>query len=303
VKKVASLRDRTVMVSRHLGGRLTLAAGSINFGGWERPDEAIRPGLKLVVVLSGASTIRLGKGPPVRLGAPATLVLHNETAVEREQVFATGATYRYALIDVDPSLVSDEIGIELRKLCPPDEDGVWFVVRRATTTERALASQILASPIGQEHNLTRLAKALDMAGTILGGLRSPSSVRVQGRLSSSEIERIHEARSLLLRSLVDPPDQATLASATGLNPRRLGIGFRALFGTTPYALLQEERLQDAYKRLAASASSVSEVAYAVGYSPAHLATLFSRRFGIPPSSLLAGRTVQREDPRPPFETP
>lgn len=291
------------MVSRHLGGRLTLAAGSINFGGWERPDEAIRPGLKLVVVLSGASTIRLGKGPPVRLGAPATLVLHNERTVERDQVFATGATYRYALIDIDPSFVRDEIGIDLCQLCPLDEDGVWFVVRRSTATERALASQILASPVGREHSLTRIAKALDMAGAILGGLQSPGSVRAQGRLSALEMERIQEARSLLLRSLVNPPDQAALAAAIGLNPRRMGVGFRALFGTTPYALLQEERLKDAYKRLAAGAATVSEVAYAVGYSPAHLATVFSRRFGIPPSTLLAGKAAGSDGTPPPFEKP
>ncbi|WP_425265691.1 helix-turn-helix transcriptional regulator [Terrihabitans rhizophilus] len=79
-----------------------------------------------------------------------------------------------------------------------------------------------------------------------------------------------------------------------MNPGKLNRSFRVLYGTTPYAFLQEHRLQTAYRMLAGGHQNVGQVANAVGYTQAHFATLFGRRFGVPPSSLVprTSRTVQ-----------
>lgn len=85
----------------------------------------------------------------------------------------------------------------------------------------------------------------------------------------------------------DPSDQSTiseLARQHGLSPTRLKAGFRGAFGTSIHQFIIAARLDAAEKMLRETCLPVSQIAYRIGYSPAHFSTLFSRRFGLPPSS-------------------
>jgi AraC family transcriptional activator of pyochelin receptor len=83
----------------------------------------------------------------------------------------------------------------------------------------------------------------------------------------------------------DPPHLSALAQYVGLNSQKLNRGFRHIFGSTVYSFLQDYRLEEAYRLLSTSEMSVSEVAYHVGYGPAHFATAFRERFGVSPSQM------------------
>ncbi len=78
-----------------------------------------------------------------------------------------------------------------------------------------------------------------------------------------------------------------LAAACGMSKRQLQRFFRTRFACTPREFLAEERLQAA-RRLLASATSVKEVAYTVGFpQQSQFSRDFKSRFGVPPSALLA----------------
>jgi AraC-like DNA-binding protein len=92
-----------------------------------------------------------------------------------------------------------------------------------------------------------------------------------------------------------------LARFLGISQRQLQRIFRARLGCTPQAFLREERLQAA-ERLLHSASSVKEVAYALGFcQQSQFSRDFKERFGRRPSAIQrAGRqapvaTVADED--------
>ncbi len=76
-----------------------------------------------------------------------------------------------------------------------------------------------------------------------------------------------------------------LARFLGISQRQLQRVFRSRLGCSPQAYLREERLQAA-ERLLHSASSVKEVAYALGFcQQSQFSRDFKERFGRRPSTL------------------
>ena len=274
-------------LSRHFGRRVTVDCGVVNFNGRERYTEPLKPSFKIVVILTGQTRLQIGDDRPLQIVGPAVLVLLTKTATPRLQSFAPDETYRYALIDIDEDIVTTEIGIEPSALFDMNAFGAGYATREADKTIQAVAAQILACPVEQPHYLYRLSKAFELAALAIAAVRPRAEADVRGRLSTGDIDRVHSARDLLVASMTDPPDVRELARKAGLNVRKLNLGFRMIFGASPYAFLQEHRLQTAYRMLSSGEKTVSETAHAVGYGAPHLATLFARRFGMPPSELIS----------------
>ncbi|HEX6939107.1 MAG TPA: AraC family transcriptional regulator [Longimicrobiales bacterium] len=106
------------------------------------------------------------------------------------------------------------------------------------------------------------------------------------KLTRGDVERLHAARDLLLERLDDPPTLAELARYALTNEFKLKRGFKAIFGTSPYAYLLAHRLEQARTYLLETDWPVAEVARRVGYrDPAHLTNAFRKRFGVRPSDL------------------
>ncbi|WP_372094432.1 helix-turn-helix domain-containing protein [Tistrella mobilis] len=108
-------------------------------------------------------------------------------------------------------------------------------------------------------------------------------------LSPADIERLHAARELLLRDLAAPPSVPDLARAVGLNARKLGRGFQALFGSPVYAFVKARRLDEARRLIEEEGLGIAEAAWRVGYSPAHFSTAFRKRHGLAPGAACGRR--------------
>jgi AraC-like DNA-binding protein len=109
-------------------------------------------------------------------------------------------------------------------------------------------------------------------------------------LSSRDLRRVREARERLVADLRDPPSLAELAASVGLNPKRLNLGFRMLFGTTVFDYLLEARLQMARSMLDQGLDlPLKTLAWQLGYNQAsNFISAFRRRFGISPGSYRNG---------------
>ena len=102
-------------------------------------------------------------------------------------------------------------------------------------------------------------------------------------LKPEQIERIHYARELILQNLSKPLSEAELSSRVGLNEFLLKRGFNHCFGTSPWKMGREERLETAKRLLAEQDISVTEVAYRVGYANlCSFSEAFKRKFDISP---------------------
>lgn len=99
----------------------------------------------------------------------------------------------------------------------------------------------------------------------------------------SDVDRIYQAKEILLRNLENPPSLIELARQVGLNEFKLKRGFRQVFGTPAFKYLHDYRLEKARQLLALGEMKVEEVASRVGFdSRSYFALAFRKKFGLNP---------------------
>jgi AraC family transcriptional activator of pyochelin receptor len=273
-----------------LNGALVVSAGVNKFDAPMHVDTALRPGMKVVVLLSGRMQIRIGNDIAREICGPASVVIKSPHAIPRDQVYSPEIPVRYALVQMDDDLCGQELsamlGMLRAKAGSSGGDGAILLTSSADSMQQSLARQLMNCPfVGPERNLYLGGKALQLAALTVAQCVSEADAAQTRALSSRDVERIREARDVLIAAMREPPSLATLARRVGLNVRKLNTGFRQVFGTTVFGFLQEYRLETAYKLLAAGEMSVAEAAYHVGYRPTHFTTIFRKRFGVSPSQL------------------
>ena len=113
------------------------------------------------------------------------------------------------------------------------------------------------------------------------------------KLKPKEIDRIHDAREILLQDFDRPPSIKTLAQTVGISDRKLQQGFKEIYGTTVFNYLHNYRLEQARLMLREGDLSVATVANNIGYTHlGHFSAAFKRKFGITPRDCLQGKIIR-----------
>jgi transcriptional regulator GlxA family with amidase domain len=88
----------------------------------------------------------------------------------------------------------------------------------------------------------------------------------------------------MLQNLKKDLSVETLAARSGLCPRHFSRRFKATFSVSPGEYVEQMRLDEARRRLAAAEHTIEGVAASVGYASADsFRRAFERRFGLAPS--------------------
>ncbi|MBE9190066.1 helix-turn-helix transcriptional regulator [Gloeocapsopsis crepidinum LEGE 06123] len=103
-------------------------------------------------------------------------------------------------------------------------------------------------------------------------------------LKPDDIERIHQAKAILLQRLNNPPSLKQLAQQVGLNECTLKRGFRQVFGTTAFSYLHHYRLEQAKQFLASGEMTVAQVAQSIGFARNYFTKAFCQKFGCTPGA-------------------
>ena len=279
-------------VAHHLGGWLSVFTNETTFGEIFRTAAPVGTGLRVVVYLRGRTSFQVDDLPAIAIEAPALLVGFTERELVRDQTVPAGQPLSSVHVRVDPDYAKTSLGTIASAMAQLSvERGFVFEGRPADATIQAVASQILAAagPAGQP--LYQAAKALELLALVFEAEGLAEPVELTRTLTIVDRGRVEAASAIILERLDTVPDFDAVARRVGLTPAKLTRGFRITYGMTPYAVLQERRLQSAYRMLASRKATVGEVAQNVGYSAPHFATLFKKRFGMPPSALAAARTT------------
>ncbi|MFQ4145901.1 AraC family transcriptional regulator [Chlorogloeopsis sp. ULAP02] len=105
-----------------------------------------------------------------------------------------------------------------------------------------------------------------------------------------DVDRIYQAKDILLSNLENPPSLIELAREVGLNEFKLKRGFRQVFGTSAFKYLHDYRLEKARQLLALGEMKVEEVALRVGFdSRSYFASAFRKKFGLNPKQYFQHR--------------
>lgn len=101
------------------------------------------------------------------------------------------------------------------------------------------------------------------------------------------VEKIREAKKILINNLSDPPGLQELADQVNISVRNLKDGFKQIYGVTVYAYLLNYKMEYARKLLLSGKHNVAETSFELGYStPSHFITAFKKRFGATPKKYL-----------------
>lgn len=109
-------------------------------------------------------------------------------------------------------------------------------------------------------------------------------------LTTSDKQKIFEARELLVRNLQQsPPTIPQLARMAGINENKLKKGFREIFGKSVYNYLLSHRMEKAIEMMENEELSLDMIADHVGYDDsAHFSRAFRKIKGIPPGQFRKG---------------
>ena len=100
-----------------------------------------------------------------------------------------------------------------------------------------------------------------------------------------DVEKIHEAKMLLLSDINNPPTIKDLSRITGLNEKKLQFGFKEVFNQTIYGCLFDHKMNLARCLLLDTKKTIFEIALECGYEyVSHFTTAFKKRFGITPGA-------------------
>lgn len=270
---------------------MSLAGGTLRFGQAERVQEHLDPGIKVVLVLDGDLRYSVRGAPATRVSGPSLHLSLCRDAMSMEHEFDAGRALRFVSLRTSLDQLRAAFAMEpaeLAALLRAPRGGLPYADAnlRVDHALLALGHQMLACPMqGALKRMYLSAKSLELAALAFNALRPARAGAAQSGLSRGDAERLHHARDLLLSDLQDPPSLPELARRAGVNVNKLTTGFRKLFGQSVYAFVRERRMEQAHALLAAGALTVSEAAYACGYTDSHFTKAFQRRYGVLPSSL------------------
>lgn len=165
----------------------------------------------------------------------------------------------------------------------------------AVSDVRELAAIVTDCPYPCElKNLLTRGKSLMLVSKTLATLfeapTGPDEIDYGVRFFEDDLDKVRQAKELLLKRMALPPSIPELSRLVGINEIKLKAGFRKLWGTTVYGLLRKERLEDARRFLQAGKGNVGEAAFRVGYTnTSHFAEAFRKEFGTAPGALLRSR--------------
>lgn len=270
---------------------MSLAGGTLRFGRDERVHERLEPGLKLVLVLDGELRYSVRGAPARRVSGPSLHLSLCQDAMGMEHEFGAHKALRFVSLRTGLENLRDALSMEPAQLAallraPAAGQPYAEANLRVAPAIQALGNQMLACPVqGALKRMYLSGKALELTALAFGALRPTAPDEPAHGLARGDVERLHHARERVAANLQDPPSLPELARQAGINVNKLTTGFRKLFGMSVYAYVRECRMEQAHALLAAGALSVSEAAYACGYTDSHFTKAFQRRYGALPSSI------------------
>jgi AraC-like DNA-binding protein len=100
------------------------------------------------------------------------------------------------------------------------------------------------------------------------------------------VKKIYEAKALMLQNFAQPDNLTQIARKVGLNEVQFKVGFKKIYGNTPYQFVLDYKLEYARQLLLQKGMHVNLVANEIGYiNVSHFISAFKRKFGITPKKL------------------
>jgi AraC-like DNA-binding protein len=113
-------------------------------------------------------------------------------------------------------------------------------------------------------------------------------------MDEENVERIRQAKEIVIRRMAEPPGLKELADEIGLSLKKLKEGFKQIYGDSVYSFLFDYKMEMARKMLESGKFNVNEVGLKVGYSTAsHFIAAFKKKYHTTPKQYLLSMVQER----------
>ena len=110
------------------------------------------------------------------------------------------------------------------------------------------------------------------------------------KFSKYDIEALHLAKKILTQDLKNIPSLTQLSKQIKLNEFKLKVGFKRLFGTSPYIFLYDYKLNEAKRLLKTSDLNVTQISAEIGYKEIYgFSNAFYKKFKVRPKEIMKSR--------------
>lgn len=152
-------------------------------------------------------------------------------------------------------------------------------------------NQLLTNSVsGPAKNIFEKAKAYEILALYLNKGEDKDVDQCPFLNDEENVERVREAKRILIDKMANPPSLKELSREIGLNEYRLKEGFKNIYGKTVFQFLNDYRLDVARHMLDSDGVKVNEAAYHIGYTnPSHFIAAFKKKFGITPKKYLIAK--------------
>ncbi|MBE9075821.1 helix-turn-helix transcriptional regulator [Romeria aff. gracilis LEGE 07310] len=174
--------------------------------------------------------------------------------------------------------------VEIQRAATGERIQPYYYQGAMTAAMQTVVHQILHCPYqGLMRRLFLESKALELLTLRFCQFTEQAQTSTQkSELKPDDIERIHQARNILINQFDQPPTLIELARQVAINDHKLKQGFRQVFGTTVFGYLHNYRLEKAQHLLAAG-ERVIDVTHKIGFADrSHFAVAFRKKFGLNP---------------------
>ena len=184
---------------------------------------------------------------------------------------------------------------EIQHLLDTNEDECFHHQIGIITASMKTALKFILTPPYQGFTqcLYLESKVLELIALQINQLsQSKQSTNNSRNLEIIDIEKVYQAKDILIRNMENPPSLLDLARQVGLNDYKLKRGFRQVFNTTAYQYLQNHRMEEAKILLSDRSLSIASVGRRLGYvSQSRFCDAFKKHVGMTPRDYKASQIL------------
>lgn len=134
------------------------------------------------------------------------------------------------------------------------------------------------------------SKAIELFALQITQYEQMQASEIGMRLKKTDVERMHQAREILIAQTGEQLSLRALAHLVGTNEFTLKRDFKAVFGKTVYAYLNQYKMEQARTMLIDEDITVAETSKKMGYKHAtHFTNAFKKHFGFLPNKIKTGK--------------
>lgn len=147
-----------------------------------------------------------------------------------------------------------------------------------------------SSQSGFPDQLLLESKVIELLALQIAQLEQMQHHKVPVKMKRVEVDRMHEARNILINQSDNQLSLRALAHMVGTNEFNLKRDFKALFGLTVFTYLNQHKMEKAKSMLVDEDITVAEISKKMGYKhPTHFTSAFKKYFGFLPNQIRMGK--------------